>query len=186
LFMKRWPPVLWLLVYVASELILLGSHRRWGMLAAGGALALIAFLSALWLALRRADRNPRPRWLYWAIGGVALCYVPSAIAASQLGVEWAAGALAAAIIPMTAVTLLLAVVREHSAVTEAGVRDLSGDRDDPGPGIGMDDQTPLGDTSEHSDGLDDEPQVHSPRHSRPANAVRGRSESRGRSRISPP
>ena len=37
--MKRWAPILWLPVYIASELILLGSHHRWGLLAAGGALA---------------------------------------------------------------------------------------------------------------------------------------------------
>jgi hypothetical protein len=162
------------LVYVASELILLGSHHRWGMLAAGGALALIAFLSGVWLALRRDDRHPRTRWFYWAIGGVALCYVPAAIAASQLGVEWAAGALAAAIIPMTAVTLLLAVVRGHTTATDAGLTDISDDRDDPAPGIGLDDQTPLGDTSEHSDAIEEaEPERQSPRHSRPANAGAG-------------
>lgn len=151
-FMKRWPAVLWLPVYVASELILLGSHHRWGLLAAGGALALIALLSSLWLALRE-DGHPRPRWFYWVIGGVALCYVPSAVAASTLGVEWAAGALAAAIIPMTAVSLLLAIVRGKTGVTETGLQDMSGDADDTAPGIGMDDETPLGDTNQHSEDI---------------------------------
>jgi hypothetical protein len=172
--MRRWPPALWLFVYVASELILLGSHGRWALLVAGGALALLAFLSALRLALRRHDRHPRAQWFYWAVGGVALCYVPSAIAASALGVEWAAGALAAAIIPMTAVSLLLAVVRQHTDVTENGLRDIAGDRDDPTPGIGMDDVTPLGDTSEHSDAID-EPKRSSSDDSRRADPVRGAS-----------
>jgi hypothetical protein len=148
--MKRWAPILWLPVYIASELILLGSHHRWSLLAAGGALALIAFLSSLWLALH-GDDSPRPRWFFWAIGGVALCYVPPAVAAGSLGVTWAVGALAAAIIPMTAVSLTLAVIRAKTRVTPEGVRDVSGDAGDPAPGIGMDDETPLGDTDQHSD-----------------------------------
>jgi hypothetical protein len=173
--MKRWPPILWLPMYVASELILLGSHGRWGLLAAGGALALIAFISSLRLALG-GDDKPRPRWFYWAIGGVALCYVPAAVAASALGVNWAAGALAAAVIPMTAVSLTLAVTRAKTGSTEAGLRDISGDRDDPAPGIGMDDQTRLGDTSEHSDAVGDpdsgeSPPTHS-RESRPRTRAR--------------
>lgn len=149
--MRRWAPILWLPVYIASELILLGSHHRWGLLAAGGALALLAFLASLWLAVHRDD-TPRPRWFLWAIAGVALCYVPPAVAASALGVQWAAGALAAAVIPMTAVSLTLAIIRSKTRATEDGhYRDISGDSDDPAPGIGLDDETPLGDTNQHSD-----------------------------------
>jgi hypothetical protein len=149
--MRLWPPILWIAVYIASELILLGSHHRWGLLAAGGALALLAFLTSLWLALRRRD-GPRPRWFLWALGGVALCYVPPAVAASRLGVQWAAGALAAAIIPLTAVSLTLAIIRSKTRVSDDGqYRDISGDGNDPAPGIGLDDETPLGDTDQHSD-----------------------------------
>ncbi|HEY2319235.1 MAG TPA: hypothetical protein VGH67_13110 [Solirubrobacteraceae bacterium] len=149
--MRLWPPILWISVYIASELILLGSHHRWGLLAAGGALALFAFLTSLWLTLRRGD-GPRPRWFLWALGGVALCYVPPAVAASQLGVQWAAGALAAAVIPMTAVSLMLATIRSKTRMSDDGhYRDVSGDGNDPAPGIGLDDETPLGDTDQHSD-----------------------------------
>jgi hypothetical protein len=160
--MRRWPAILWLPVYVASEFILLGGDGRPVLLAVGGALALIAFITSLWLALGKSD-HPRPRWFFWAIGGVALCYVPSAVAASALGVKFAAAALAAAVIPMTAVSLLLAIVRGKTAPAEGGLRHTSGDRDDPAPGIGLDDTTPLGDTSEHSDAWDDPDSVEIPR-----------------------
>ena len=154
--MKLWPPVLWLPMYVASELILLGSHRRWSLLAAGGALMLIAFAMSLRLSLGKQQRGPRPRWFFWAIGGVALCYaVTAAVAGAALGPTWALGALAAGVIPMTAVSLLLATVRSKTVNTDSGMRDRSGDAADPAPGIGMDDDTPLGDTSEHSDAIYD-------------------------------
>jgi hypothetical protein len=153
--MKQWPPVLWLPVYIASELILLGSHRRLALLAAGGALCLIALGSALWLALRPDPEHPRPRWFFGAILGVVLCYVPSAVAAATLGVIWAAGALAASTIPTTAVALLLATVRQKTVATESGARDASGDQEDPYPGIGLDERSPLGDTSEHAEERED-------------------------------
>jgi hypothetical protein len=151
---KIWPPLLWIPVYIGSELILLGSHHRWWMLAIGLALAVAALGSSLWLALGRVKR-PLPSWFYLAIGGVALCYAVAAVAAGRLGAIWAVGALAAGIIPMTAVSLLLATVRCKTIETESGLRDASGDRDDPFPGIGLDDETPLGDTNEHSDLEDD-------------------------------
>jgi hypothetical protein len=56
---------------------------------------------------------------------------------------------------MTAVSLLLATVRSKTVSTDSGLRDRSGDAADPEPGIGIDDDTPLGDTSEHSDAIDD-------------------------------
>jgi hypothetical protein len=154
--MKLWPPVLWLPMYVASELILLGSHRRWSLLAAGGALMLIAFAMSLRLSLGEPQRGPRPRWFFWAIGGVAPCYaVTAAVAGAELGPTWALGALAAGVIPMTAVSLLLATVRSKTANTDSGMRDRSGDAADPVPGIGIDDDTPLGDTSEDADAIYD-------------------------------
>jgi hypothetical protein len=165
--MTLWPPILWLPVYIASELILLGSHHRWPLLAAGGALALASLVSSLWLALRRDETHPRPRWFYWAIGGVALCYVAPAVAASRLGVTWAIAAFSASVIPITAVSLLLATVRSKTVLTDSGVRDISGDEDDPAPGIGMDEETPLGDTSEHSDTIEEHEDVRV-RHSVPS------------------
>jgi hypothetical protein len=154
--MKRWPWLLWLPVYVASELILLGSHHRWGLLAAGGALMLGAFIFSLHLSLGRGQPGPRPRWFFWVVGGVALSYaLVAAVAGVELGPTWALGALAAGVIPMTAVSLLLATVRSKTVSTTEGLRDRSGDAEDPAPGIGVDEDTPIGDTNEHSDALQD-------------------------------
>jgi hypothetical protein len=161
---KFWPPVTWLLVYIASELILLGSHHRWPLLVAGIALVLAALASALWLALRSDLKHARPRWFYFAIGGVALCYAVPAVVASRLGTTWAIGVIAAGAIPMTAVSLLLGTIRTKTVPTQSGLRDNSGDHEDSSPGIGMDDETPLGDTSEHSDALDDPDSAESPSH----------------------
>jgi hypothetical protein len=150
--LKLWPPILWLPVYIASELILLGSHHRWFLLVTGGVLMLIAFGLSLHLTLRHRREHPVPRWGYWAIGGVAACYIVAATAAwLSLGPTWALGALAAGIIPMTAVSLVLATVRTKTLASDSGRRDASGATDDPIPGIGLDDETPLGDTAEHSD-----------------------------------
>jgi hypothetical protein len=103
-------------------------------------------------------------WFYWAIAGVLLCYATSAAAAATLGLIWAA---------MTAVSLLLATTRGQTAGTESGPRDTSGDHEDAFPGIGMDRETPLGDTSEHSDALDDANSAESPpRDSRRARRIR--------------
>jgi hypothetical protein len=150
--MRRWPPLLWLPVYVASELILLGSHRRWELLVPGIALALIAFGMALRWALRR-DGRPRPRWFVWAVGGVAAYYLASAAAAALVGPGYVVAALLAGVIPMTAAALLLATVRAKTAEEDGRLRDVSGERDDAFPGIGLDDATPLGDTSEHAEDI---------------------------------
>jgi hypothetical protein len=157
--MRRWPPVLWVLVYLGSELILLGSHRRWGMLAAGMALALIAFAGSLWMALGRGAKGPRPEWFWAAVGGVALWYVLAAIAAATAGVQYGVAAIAAGIIPMTGLSLWLAVVRQKTVVEGGHLHDRSAAAsDDPHPGIGLDDETPLGDTPEHSDAYGQEAQ----------------------------
>jgi hypothetical protein len=159
--MRLWPPLLWLPVYVASEFILIGSDGDAGMLIAGAALALIAFGLSLYLALGRQDRDqprPRPALAVWAVVGVGILYVLMAIAAATAGVEYGAAALAAGVIPMTAVSLTIAVTRQKTVATEHGMRDLSSDdAQDPHPGIGMDDQTPLGDTPEHSSYWDEAP-----------------------------
>lgn len=169
--MRLWPPLLWLPVYVASELILLGSHHRWYMLAAGGALMLIAFGLSVRLSLGGKQHNPRPRWFYWVIAGVALCYiVVAAVAGAALGPIWALGSLAAGIIPLTAVSLWLATVRSKTVSTPSGLRDASGDAADPIPGIGLDDATPMGDTSEHSDVVEG---AYSDRDQRPLDEDRG-------------
>jgi hypothetical protein len=152
-------------MYIGSELILLGSTGRPGMLIAGGALALTAFALSVYLALRRSPDHPRPPMFLWALGGVALFYVVAAAAASLIDPEYALPALAAGIIPMTAVSLLLATLRSKTVLADGHLQDLSAaDNEDPFPGIGMDDLTPLGDTPEHSEALNDDPALtHGPR-----------------------
>jgi hypothetical protein len=60
--------------------------------------------------------------------------------------------LGAGVIPLTALSLLVATVRMKTVERGGAARDPTADAgDDPFPGIGMDDATPLGDTSEHSD-----------------------------------
>jgi hypothetical protein len=149
--LRQLPAFLWLPIYVGSEFILIGSSGDAGLLIAGGALALLAFALSLYFATR-ADDRPRPPLLLWAIAGVGLFYVLTAIAAATAGVSYAAAALAAGIIPMAAVSIVVAMVRDKTVADEGGrLRDRSAeDSEDPAPGIGVDDETPLGDTPEHS------------------------------------
>jgi hypothetical protein len=146
--MRRWPPVLWLLVYVGSVFILLGSRGRTGFLVAGAAMVLIACASAVYLALRDEQREPRPPGSAWAIGGVAAFYLVAAVTAGViLGAIYGVATLLAGLIPATAVAIVLATTRQKPAA--------AGHDDDPLPGMSFDTSTPLGDTSEHSDVLDD-------------------------------
>ncbi|MEA2395538.1 MAG: hypothetical protein QOJ82_3429 [Solirubrobacteraceae bacterium] len=141
--LERWPPVLWIALYVASLLILMGGTSTWTVLAVGATLSLAACATALHLALRRRPDRPRPGWFAWAIGGVALFYVVcAAVATATMGVVYGVAALMAGVIPMTAVALLLATARAKTATTEEGVRDASvEDHRDPFPGIGIDGAT---------------------------------------------
>jgi hypothetical protein len=151
--LERWPPVLWIAVYIASLLILMGGRGKWTVLAVGGAIALLACVTAVHLAVRRRPDHPRPGWFGWAIGGVALFYVIcAAVATATMGVVFGVAALMAGVIPMTAVALLLATTRAKTVqAPDGGARDASvDDHEDPFPGIGMDDETALGDTPEHA------------------------------------
>jgi hypothetical protein len=54
--------------------------------------------------------------------------------------------------PLTAVALLVATTRSKTVGADDARREAAADaEDDPFPGMGMDDHTPLGDTSQHSD-----------------------------------
>jgi hypothetical protein len=95
----------------------------------------------------------------WAIAGMVVFYVLVGLAASAAGIEYGLVGVAAGVIPLSAVALLLATMRSRTAESDGRLRDDSGDPDhDPFPGLGMDDQTPLGDTPDHSDSFD-EPDV---------------------------
>jgi hypothetical protein len=57
---------------------------------------------------------------------------------------------------MAGLGLFIATVRSKTAQSGGRLRDRSAEYDeDPYPGIGLDDETPLGDTPEHSDAVDD-------------------------------
>jgi hypothetical protein len=156
--LRRWPPAVWILVFVASELILNGGHPTWdpGELVAGLVLAFIAFGLALWLAAGPWPGRAKPRALYWFIGFTALCYGVAAVAAAIFaGAEYAVATLAAGIIPLTAVALWIATARAKTVEEGGRLRDASvDDNEDPFPGVGVDQEVPLGDTPELHDDVD--------------------------------
>jgi hypothetical protein len=143
---------------LASLLILGGAsgHGDPVLLVVGAGLALMLFGLSLYLATRRWGGQPRHPGFYWAMAGLAGYYLVAAIVAATAGLEYAVAALLAGVIPMTALALLVAAIRAKTVESDGRLRDASGDaREDPYPGIGMDDETPLGDTPEHSEALED-------------------------------
>lgn len=155
--MRRFPAVLWLLVYVGSLLILNGSHGNWDplQLALGIGLPVIACGLALYLAAGPWEGRPKLRGAYWLIGGTFAFYAVSALAAIIfLGPAEATAVLLAALIPLTAVALWLAGARAKTRVEGGALVDDSADnREDPFPGMGLADQRPLGDSPDLHDDL---------------------------------
>jgi hypothetical protein len=152
--MRRWPPLLWVFMYVASLFILIGGagDGRPPFLIAGGVVALIVCGMSVYLATRGAIERPNHRGFDWALAGVALFYIAVAIAASAAGPEYALAGIAAGIIPLTATALLVATARSKTIKQDGRLRDESADASaDPFPGIGIDESTALGDTPQHSD-----------------------------------
>jgi hypothetical protein len=152
--MRRWPPLLWVLMYVASLFILIGGtgDGRPPFLIAGGVIALIVCAMSVWLATRRAADRPGHRVFDWALAGVALFYTAVAIAAGAAGPEYALAGIAAGIIPLTATALLVATARSKTTKQDGRLRDASADAAaDPFPGVGIDEGTELGETPQYSD-----------------------------------
>jgi hypothetical protein len=153
--MRRWPPIVWPLMSLASLFVLMGlSHWEWDEILIGTAVAVTVFGIAFYLATRGYDREgrPRQRLLGPAMAGVAVFYLICAAVAAVADPTFALIALLAGLIPASAVLLLFAIVRSKTEPGEEGPRDrTAGDRDDAAPGIGMDRETPVGDTPEHSD-----------------------------------
>jgi hypothetical protein len=154
-FLRGWPPALWLLVYVGSVFLLNGSHGKWDPLelALGLGLATVACALALYLALGPWPGRPRPRGSGLLVGGIALFYGVCALAAALFaGPTAAIATLLAGIIPMTAAALWVATVRAKRR-PGATAREPAAHDDTPFPGVGPDDRTPLGATSEAHDEL---------------------------------
>jgi hypothetical protein len=156
-FLRRWPPVLWLLVYVGSIFILNGSNGDWDplQLALGIGLAAIACALAVYLAVGPWPGHGRPRWAGVLIGGVLAFYAICALAAAVFaGPAEAIATLLAGIIPMTGAALWVATARAKTRATASATprRDpAAADSDDPFAGVGADDSRPLGDTPEAHD-----------------------------------
>jgi hypothetical protein len=157
--MRKWPPLLWPVVSIASLLILMGGTQGGdaGLLVAGIVLSIAAFAVSVWLAFRGYGDRPKHPGLYLAFAGLAGFYVLIAVGAASAGIEYAIASLLAALIPLTALALLLATIRAKTAGDGEHLLDTTPEADDdPFPGIGMDDKTPLGDTPEHSPAIEDE------------------------------
>ena len=97
----------------------------------------------------RRDR-PAPG-LGWLMGVLGAFYAIAAIVAATAGPEYAVAAMLASLIPYSAALLLYATARSKTVEEEGRRRDTSAEDLDPWPGIGVDDETPLGDTPEHSE-----------------------------------
>jgi len=152
-FLRRWPPVLWLLVYVGSIFILNGSNGEWDplQLALGVGLAVIACALALYLAFGPWPGHERPRGTGLLVGGVLAFYLICALAAAIFaGPAEAIATLLAGVIPMTGAALRVATTRAKTRTVPGGRRrdPAAADSDDPFAGVGADDSPPLGDTSE--------------------------------------
>jgi hypothetical protein len=151
--MRRWPPLLWLPVFVGSLFVLLGATGPDALLVAGAGLIAIAFITAIALAVRPSPDGPRPRGAIWALAGVGAFYVIGAVVAgASLGIEYGLVALAAGAVPATAVAIMIAAMRVKTEGDGDRLDDATAtDGDDTLPSIGADSKTPLGDTNELSD-----------------------------------
>jgi hypothetical protein len=156
---EGWPPILWLTVLVASLLLLMaGSSDKPVLFWTGLALALIGFAAALYLAFAPWPGHPLPRGMVWTMGAGVAFYAIIAAAGAIIDADLGVAALLAGIVPLTALGLILATIRAKTFETEDGVVDAAReDSDDPRPGIGLDRETPLGDTPELPDDLEPGP-----------------------------
>jgi hypothetical protein len=153
--MTRLPPILWLCTVAGSLLIVVdysGDDLNPGMLALGIVLVLVGAVGSLWMSFGRWGHRPQVRGVAWLIPAAVVFFLLCAIAASVAGGSYAVVAIVVGLIPFTAATLLTATARAKTVGGDDGTRGASpGASDDPFPGIGGDDATPVGDTTEHSD-----------------------------------
>jgi hypothetical protein len=152
--MTRWPPLVWVLVFAGSLLLIVGyngADYNPEALIPGAVLVLTALGLSFFMAFGRWGHRPSPTGVSWLIPATAVFYVLCAGAALLAGGQYAVAAIAAGIIPLTAVTLLTATSRAKTVGSDDTRRETTAaEHTDPFPGVGMDDETPLGDTPEHS------------------------------------
>jgi hypothetical protein len=149
----RWPPLTFLFISVGSIFVSMSAGRdRPVPLGIGIALLVTGLSIALWLATARSGGSPRRGVFRWPLLYVVAFYIVVALAAGLSGTEYAVAGFLAGAVPLTAVALIVATARRKTVETSDGrARDVSAEAaNDPFPGIGIDDETPLGDTPEHS------------------------------------
>jgi hypothetical protein len=153
--MTRWPPILWLCISVGSLFLLVGwngPELNPVALAIGVVLLVAGVAGSLWMAFGRWGERPQVAGVAWLVPATVGFYVLCAVVALAAGGKYAVAAIVAGLIPLTAVTLLTATARSKTVGGDRRRRETTtAASDDPFPGIGGDDQTPLGDTAEHWD-----------------------------------
>jgi hypothetical protein len=152
---RFWPPILWVGISLGSLFVLRGASGEWrpAFAITGVALILVVLGMALWEAVKHEPGRPRHPGLYLAIGGMALWYLLLAAAAGVAGPQYFLAGLLGGVIPLAALSLIVATIRRKTAETDDGsVVDASaGDAEDSLPGIGLDDATPPGESAELHD-----------------------------------
>jgi hypothetical protein len=135
-----------------ASLLLLMGLGSWDPVALilGIAIAVTVFAASLFVATRRQGDRPAPG-LGWLMGALGAFYAIAAIVAATAGPEYAVAAMLASLIPYSAALLLYATARSKTEEGDGRRRDAAADDLGPWPGIGADDETPLGDTPEHSE-----------------------------------
>ena len=135
-----------------ASLLLLMGLGSWDPVALilGIAIAVAVFAASLFVATQGLRDRPAPG-LGWLMGALGTFYAIAAIVAATAGPEYAVAAMLAALIPSSAALLLYATARSKTAEEGGRRRDASAEDLDPWPGIGFDDETPLGDTPEHAE-----------------------------------
>src|SRR3954463_15769380 len=97
-WIRRWPPVLWLLVSLGSLFVVEASGRTW-LSVTGIVLMVLAFGVAVYLAVSRRQGGARPPLIFWPLAAVVAFYALVALAASLSGWQYGAAAMLAALIP---------------------------------------------------------------------------------------
>jgi hypothetical protein len=154
--LRRFPAAIWIAVYVASLLILNGSHGNADPVELSLGIGLVVAGCALGVYLAFGpwpDGRPRPRTTYWFVGGVIVFYGICAAAAWVFaGIAYGIATLLAGLIPLTAVLLWIASARRGAILQgDQMVEETAADHEDPVPALGADDVRPLGDSPEVHD-----------------------------------
>jgi hypothetical protein len=179
--LRRWPPLVWLLVAIGSLFTIMGAQRH-DLLVVGLALMFVALGLAVWLAIEPEPGRPGARpYVPWAMGVAGWYVIVAIVATIELGWEYGVAALLAGIVPGTAATLAYATARRKTRVVGDHYEDASREDLDAAPGLGLDDTRPMGDTPDaHNDLIpQDMPKDHPGRQAAEEQAEAGEGATRG-------